>query len=333
VSGIEPGEAAKRPRPTNRIFERRLSFAAPALEGWEWPVIDIVGPQAGPRLCVIAGIHVNEVSGIEAALRLASRFGSAPFSGIVSIMPVVNLPALPLRSQFICPVDGRNINFSFPGARAGTFSEAIADAILNEWACDADCLVDLHGGDLCENVARFTVVPTTGDEAFDAFNLRLAEAFGPQIIVRLPSTELQFPGRSCSGRARQRRHAAFAEAGANGLIDAESVAFHFEGVLRVASILGMLDGYELASGAKARTLSATPITADRYLWIRAQADGWCRYAVEPAERVCVGQVIATITDYAGTVLREVISPDDGFVLWRCTHAVVTSSNDLFGIAA
>ena len=40
-----------------------------------------------------------------------------------------------------------------------------------------------------------------------------------------------------------------------------------------------------------------------------------------------------IRDRAGTVLRELVAPDDGVVLWRCTHALVVPGSDLFGIGA
>jgi predicted deacylase len=274
----------------------------------------------------MAGIHVNEVSSIEATFQLVEHFRSELRRGFVSIMPVANPPALPYRSQHVCPIDGKNINFSFPGSGNGTFSEALAHAILNEWALHADCLVDLHGGDLCESVARFTVVPMVGDPEFDDFNFTLAAAFEPEIIVQLQPDQLGKPGRSCTGRARQRKHAAFAEAGGNGLIDDRSVTFHRDGVLRVAGLLGMMDSQSVAP-------EIAPFIAQEYHWARAEVDGWCRYAVEPGERVVHGQLLASISDYSGKLIREVTTPADGRLLWRCTHAVVTSTTDLLGVAA
>lgn len=311
---------------SNVVTTRHLTFRSPTLQGWEWVVHEITAEEPGPRLCVMAGIHVNEVSGIEAARQLVERFRSELRRGSVSIMPIANLPALPDRSQFVCPVDGKNINFSFPGSSQGTFSEALADAILNEWAADADCLIDLHGGDLCERVAQFTVAPMVGDPAFDEFNFALAAAFEPQIIVKLNPDHLSKPGRSCSGRAAQRKHAGFAEAGGNGLIDEESVAFHRDGVLRVASLFAMIDRQPEAPKRR-------PFVADEYHWVQAEADGWCTYAADPGDKVVRGQLIAVIHDYAGNRLRELVAPADGYVLWRCTHAIVTAATDLFGIAA
>ena len=309
---------------TSRVKKRALRFAAPALQGHEWLVYDIDGTAAGPKLCVMAGMHVNEVAAIAATQRLIDQYASTTFNGQASILPVLNRPAVSSRAQFICPIDNKNINFSFPGRPEGSFSEALADAILNEWAADATVLIDLHGGDLCENVAQFTVVPTTDDAEFDATNLALAQAFNPSIIVRLPRAILETPGRSCCGRARQGRYAVFAEAGANGLLDERSTAFHVDGVLGVAAALGMLPGRRAPSGENALVVTS-------YHWLQASEEGWCEYRVEPAQTVQRDQVLATITDYAGAVVQTLYAPVAGVVLWRCTHPLVVPSSDLFGI--
>ena len=310
----------------NDVAVREYRFSATPLRGSTWTTYDVRGASPGPRLCVMAGVHVNEVSSIAAAMQLVDVFRAMPLKGEVSIMPVVNLPALPLRSQHVCPVDQRNINFSFPGTASGSFSEALADAILREWSHDADCLVDLHGGDLCETVARFTVAATTGDQRFDAFNLALAQAFDPQIIVQLPPETSHVAGRSCSGRARLGRHAAFAEGGSNGLLDDASVVFHIEGVVRVAHLLGITDTSPPRSDRR-------PTVVRDYHWLTADADGWCRYTVNPGMRVSRGQMVADIADYGGRILSCLMAPVDGIVLWRCTHPVVSVGNDLFGIGA
>lgn len=327
-SGAKPAPApapALAPAPARTSVQpRRVQFAAPALQGHEWLVYDISGAAPGPRLCVMAGMHVNEVAGIRAAQELVAFFADSSFRGQVSILPVLNRPGVASRAQHVCPIDGKNINFSFPGSATGSFSDALADAILNDWAADADVLIDLHGGDLCERVVPFTVVPTTDDAALDAVNLALARAFDPAVIVRLPHVQLDQPGRSCSGRARQGRRAVFAEAGANGLLDADSVRYHMAGVQRVATYLGMLP--QTAPPGLGQTMVATA-----YHWLQAGAEGWCDYAVEPGDAVQRGQTLATITDFAGRLAEILVAPADGVLLWRCTHPLVVPGSDLFGL--
>jgi predicted deacylase len=243
------------------------------------------------------------------------------------MIPIVNVPAVPVHSEFVCPIDGRNINFSFPGDPQGSFSEALADALLNEWAGEAECLIDLHGGDIREMVSRFTVAPLIGDPAFDNRTLELAAAFAPDILVTLtPDQSLRQNARSCCGRVQQRRYAAFAEAGGNGLIDEASVSFQVDGVLRIAALLGMI---ESAPPLPARE----PVMVDQYHWVVAGDAGWCVYRAEPGQAIARGQTLAEIFNYAGCSIGIISSPAAGHVLWRCTHPLVTAETQLFGIGA
>jgi predicted deacylase len=305
------------------IHKYELTFPYPSLAGWHWPAIDIVGQRPGPRLAVIAGVHVNETSSVEAAIRLQRAFAPASLKGWLSIIPIVNLPAVPLRTQYVCPLDDKNINFSFPGRPDGTFAEAIAWALLEDWARDADCFVDMHGGDLCENVAHFTVAQMIGDAEFDARNLDLAECFDAQIVARLDPSHLRQPARSCTGRAQRRQHAAFAEGGRIGLIEEENVTYHFEGVRRIAKYLGMIED----AAPKRRQ----PVIIDRYLWIEAPVDGLYRYAVEPAQKVAKGAVLATAENTYGETLGTVTAPADGHILWRITHALAPKGSFIVGL--
>jgi predicted deacylase len=310
-----------------RVCERRLNFAAPALRGHEWLAYEIEGDGPGPALCVMAGMHVNEVAGILATRRLIRLFRHLPFRGRISILPIVDPPALPGRCQHLCPIDNKNINFCFPGRADGTFSEALADALLQDWAGQADLLIDLHGGDLCEVVAPFMVVQCSGDSALDQANLALARAFHPAVIVFLPQVHMAAAGRSCTGRAIKRQRAVFAEAGANGLLDDASVAFHVDGVCRAAAQLGMIDSSALAASPS----PAEPVIADSYHWLAAETEGWCDYFVQAGERVQAGQVLAQISDDLERPRQRLLAPQDGIVLWRDTHPLVSPNAALFGI--
>lgn len=305
------------------IHSHEIKFLYPALAEWSWESVEIVGAQPGPRLAIIAGVHVNETSSIEAALRLQSLFDPATLRGQVSILSLTNLPAVPHWSQYVCPLDDKNINFSFPGRPDGTFSEALAHALLNDWAADADCFVDMHGGDLCEEVSHFTVSQRIGDAGFDARNLEIASCFDSQLIVQLDPSHLDAPGRSCTGRAGRRQHAAFSEAGRWGLIEEDNVLFHVEGVLRLAKLLGMID--------EAPAHRRAPVLLDSYLWVPAPEAAFYRYRVKPGAKVSRGTVIAEGFDMRNRKVAEATSPSDGYVLWTLTHALVNREQFIAGI--
>jgi predicted deacylase len=308
---------------TPGVHSSKIQWSYPALAGWSWECVEIVGEQPGPRLAIIAGVHVNETSSIEAALRLQSLFDPAKLRGTVSILPLANLPAVPRWSQYVCPLDDKNINFSFPGRPDGTFSEALAHALLNDWAADADCFVDMHGGDLCEEVSHFTIAQRIGDPAFDARNLEIARCFDAQLIVQLDPSHTQAPGRSCTGRAGRRQHAAFAEAGRIGLVEEDNVLFHVEGVLRLARYLSMID--------EAPPHRRAPVLLDDYLWVPAPEAAFYRYRVKPGHKIAKGDVIAEGFDMRNEKIAEVASPSGGYVLWTLTHALVNREQFIAGV--
>ncbi|WP_162918283.1 succinylglutamate desuccinylase/aspartoacylase family protein [Taklimakanibacter deserti] len=305
------------------LHKAELTFDYPALAGWRWPAVEIVGQSPGPRLAVISGVHVNETSSIEAVIRLQRMIDPQKLKGRISIIPIVNLPAVPLRSQYVCPIDDKNINFSFPGRPDGSFSEALAYALLNDWAHDADCFADLHGGDLCEEVSHFMVVQRTGDDPFDQRNLAIAQCFDAAIIAAIDPSHMDQPARSVTGRAKRRQFAAFAEAGRIGLIEEPNVAYHLNGLLRLLHHFGMTDS------APAKTREARIIT--RYHWIPAPVDGFFRYHVEPGQKVAKGQLLATAENTYGEEIARVSAPEEGHILWRITHALSPRDSFIVGL--
>jgi predicted deacylase len=301
-----------------------LTFANPQLAGWQWPMVKIRGARPGPRLCVMAGMRVNEVSSIEAAVQLQRRVAPEGLRGSIAILPILNLPAVPVRSQYVCPIDGKNINFSFPGRKDGSFSEALADTILDEWAAEAEVLIDLHGGDLCENVAKFSICQMAGDSAFDEKSLALARCFDAEIIAALDPADMRAPGRACTGRARAGRRAAMAESGANGILDPVCIAFHLNGVLNIMSLLGMIDGPSIPA-------TRDQVVVGRYLWIETPKPGLLHARAEPGMRVAKGQRLARITDLFGDEIGEIWAPEAGLILWRINHGMAGESEKVFGL--
>jgi uncharacterized protein len=302
-----------------------ISFDAPVLKEYRFPCFEIRGNHPGPRLCVMAGVHVNEVSSMEAAIRLRSLLSPDTLAGSVSVIPVVNQPALYEYTQYTCPVDDKNILFNFPGRPDGSFSEALCHALLFDWAAEADVLVDMHGGDLRENVAKFVMFQRTGDPEHDARRESMAKCFDADLVVGFDPDHMERPGRSLTALAKLGRSGVMSEAGANGVIDDTSVRYHTDGVLNLARLLGMIEGP-----------MTRPIRAQRvcheYIWVRSPVDGLFYAAVEPNDRVVRGQRLGEMRDLFGRVLGAIVAPEAGFVLWRMTHPVLREGAFVLGLA-
>ncbi|MFB0690336.1 M14 family metallopeptidase [Agrobacterium pusense] len=307
------------------IFRGYLSFAATSLSEYTWPLCEIRGDRDGPRLCISAGVHVNEVAAIEAAVRLQKLFDPRTIRGSVSIIPLVNQPALYKYSEYVCPLDEKNINFSFPGDPNGSFSEILCDAIMNEWCMGADCYVDMHGGDLRENVSKFTIFQRADDPALNERARRMAMCFDAELVVGLPAAHMSKPGRPPTGFASKNRLSVMSEAGANGLVDEASVQFHVDGVLNVARALGILD-------TPSTEFRRARVLCDDYIWMACPTDGEFHSDVEPGDRILKGQRLGTIRDLFGETLGEITAQETGFLLWRMTHPSIPKGSPVLAIA-
>jgi uncharacterized protein len=290
-------------------------------------ITDIVGHRPGPRLCVLAGMHVNEVSSIEAALQLERSFDPARLAGTVSVISVLNTPAWKERSIGICPVDSKNINFCFPGDPSGSFSERLAHDLLTDWSADAACVVDLHGGDLGEDLMRYSICQMTGDSAFDRRALALARCFDVEVVVALEPSYMATAGRSVTALARTRRFGGFAEAGRGGILAPEDVAMHRDGVLRVAELLEMTT----ATTELVRALPTAPRLLTGYAWVPIPVTGWATVHVAAGAVVEQGQRIATVVSLSDGNRTGIDAPESGVILWCDTHPAVSEGAHIAGI--
>ncbi|MDK1494301.1 succinylglutamate desuccinylase/aspartoacylase family protein [Sinorhizobium sp. 7-81] len=306
------------------VFRGTFRFENPILADYVWPICEIRGKVPGPRLCISAGVHVNEVSSIEAAVRLQNLFDPETLKGTVSIVPLINQPAAYKYCEYVCPVDGKNINHTFPGKRDGTFSEALCDAVLREWTAGADCYIDMHGGDLKEKVSKFSIFQKTGEAEFDDLARRIAMCFDSEIVLALTPEYMSKPGRPPTACALRKQVGIMTEAGSNGLLSEDDIAFHVEGVLNVSRLLGMTDS-AVTLPTNARKV------CDTYIWVDCPADGEFHAKVEPGIKVERGQRLGLLRNLFGDTLAELTAPVTGFVLWRITHPSIRKGEPVLTI--
>src|SRR3954462_425240 len=144
-------------------------------------VITVTGANGGPTLFVNGGLHGGEYPAIEAVIRLGKMLDPQEISGTVILMPVLNLPAFRNRTPFVCPIDNVNPNRVFPGDPDGSYSEQMVHALMEGFVSHADAYIDLHGGDIPEDLVPFVICRTGSGEALDPVDVKskeMAMAFG-----------------------------------------------------------------------------------------------------------------------------------------------------------
>lgn len=306
------------------ILYKEVEFSCAALAGMVWPIIEIRAVTPGPQLCVMAGMHVNEVCSMEAALRLPALFAERITCGNVQIMPVVNLPALWERTVQLCPVDGLNLNFAFPGDPAGSFTPALAHALLKEWAAQADLLIDMHGGDLQTQVAHFVMCQMSGREEFDVRTRQFARCFDADIIVEFDSKQTDNRGRSCNARPDLGGHAVMAEAGSNGLLSEDDIGFHMDGVLNCAAMLGII-------AAPVKTAERAQQVVSGFHRVGPPQNVRMYPRIHVGQFVRSGDILADLRDIWGQPAGNLVAPTSGPVVYCLSHPIVASNEAAIGV--
>lgn len=301
-----------------------LRFSHPALVDWSWPYTVIRGATGGPRLAVISGIHPTEYPAIEANIRLMRSLDPAAISGTIVSLPVINLPAFLTRNPFVSPIDDKNPNRVFPGDPDGTFTDILTHAIFGAVIAPADALLDLHGGDMVEDLIPFSIWSVAGDEATNKASAALGRAFGlPWLVAAQPRPGLG--GTTVQAAAAVGVPGIIAEAGGRGLLTEPDTRLLVDGVHRVLHHLGMV------SGEQASPPPVTEVTA--FTWLSAPAEGLWYPAVLAGDTVSDGQTIGEIRDLFGTHLADITTPHGGVVLFVTSSPAMRKDGLVMAIGA
>ncbi len=279
----------------------------------EVPCLAVRGARPGPTLLVTAGIHGAEYASIEAAYRVA-RTDAGALAGSLVVLPVACPPSFFARTIYVNPVDGANPNRVFPGRPDGTFAERLAHWLTTTFIHPADAYLDLHGGDMIESLAPFSI-HDVGDEA----SRELADAFGLPLRV---ADDL--PGTTITSASRDGVPSVIAEAGGQGLWPEDAVRPLVEGVQRSMQHLGMLAGQPAPRPVRQLTTFA---------WIRSEHAGLWRPAVAGGDEVAAGQEMGVVSDLLDVPVRRVVSPIDGVVLFAVSSLAMNVGDPLVGIGA
>jgi len=286
-----------------------LQVPAGSDAGMNLPVIVINGAKPGPMLALIGGSHGTEYASIIALEKLAQMADPELISGSVVILPLVNPASFQQKVPHLNPVDGKNMNRFYPGKVDGTQTERVSWAITKEVVEKCDYLIDFHGGDLDENLRRYSYWADTGNASRNAATRAMVLAFGLDHII------IQKPGPITPGGAvTVTRWAAnigktpiTVEAGHSGTVEAEDVDSLIHGTENVMRHLKMLPG------------TVKPV--EHPLWIgslstvSAEQEGIFYPLVLPEAYVKQGMAIGYITDYFGAKIRDVPSPVNGVVVY------------------
>jgi predicted deacylase len=276
------------------------------------PVIIINGAKPGPRLAIVAGSHGTEYASIIALEKLAGSVDPAQLSGSLVILPLVNLASFNQKVPHINPVDGKNMNRMYPGKADGTQSDRVSWAIAKQVVESSDYLIDLHGGDLDENLRRYTYWPVTGNAKLDDTTRGMALAFGLDHIVIQKTQGPEVDGATPLSRYSEDigKPTVIAEAGHAGTTNGEDIDVLIQGCENVMRYIKMLPG-------EVKPVEH-PVWIGHITTVHSDQDGIFYPLVVPEAYVERGMRIGYITDYFGNKTSDVTTSVTGVVIYVCS---------------
>jgi len=295
---------------TKFTFSTERSFEAGFLDAPLWTAR---GRLRGPTLCVVSGIHGDEINSVEIARRGFHLVDPQQLKGTLIVVPAAN--SLGFRTMNRYMIDRRDLNRAFPGSVKGSVTSVVAKALFERVIRRCDYLIDLHtGSNFRTNVAQIRV------DMADAASLALAENFGVGVVVD-----------GAGPRGSLRREAV--EAGVAAIIYEAGPPYAFvekeielgtQGIFNVMDYLGMY-------ASKRKHEKSRKLIGSSWIRVPKGMGGIFLTDVKLGADVKEGDLLGTVTDPVKDTTYEIRSNRSGMVIGAALPQVVLSGYGVFHI--
>lgn len=281
------------------------------------PVTIINGEKDGKTMLITAGVHGCEYPCIKTAIELAREIDPKKVTGQIIIVHPVNTQGFVGRNAAIVPEDNKNILRVFPGDKNGTISEKIAYVISNELQAKADFYLDIHGGDVHEDLLPHIYYPGAAKENVVEASIEMAKCFNVPYYVKSNTTN----GTYTSAAIRKSIPSLLIERGGCGLCKEEDVKAYKNDIINVLAYLNILEHEIIEKDFKAKEIKEA-------IYLDALNDGCWTCLVKAGENIIKGQKLGEVTDYFGNIIDTYYAEFDAVVLYNTVAFSVTKNSPL-----
>ncbi len=280
------------------------------------PVIIERSKIPGPTVLITAGIHGDEVNGVEIVRQIIAKGINKPKKGTIICIPVINVFGfIHMDREF---PDGRDLNRVFPGTKTGSLASRVAHKLMTEIVPHADLIMDFHtGGADRFNAAQIRIIKN------EIILDELAQTFGAPFVLYSKNINKSFRN-TCYKLGIP---ILLFEGGKSFHIDSTITNTGVNGAKRVLHHLDMLRKNFKASKPKKKGVS---IIENK--WIRANHSGMFRATVKINSKVKKGDVIGNITDPYGSFNHFVKAPNDGYIFNVNESPIIYQGDAIFHIS-
>ena len=282
----------------------------------EVPVIIERSKKPGPIVLFTAGIHGDEVNGVEIVRQIIAKGINKPKCGTIICIPVINIFGF-LNMDRAFP-DGRDLNRMFPGSKSGSLASRVAYKLINEIVPQVDLIIDYHTGAANRfNAAQIRIINN------DLKLKKLAAVFGAPFVLYSKNLNKSFRS-TCHKLGIPML---LFEGGKSFSFDKNITNTGVNGAKRTLNHFGMLHTKFRISKPKKKCV----IIAESK-WIRAKYSGMFRASVIINKQVNKGDIIGHITGPFGKFHHFVKAENSGYIFNVNEAPIVNQGDALFHIS-
>lgn len=280
------------------------------------PVIIERSKKPGPVLLFTAGIHGDEVNGVEIVRQIIAKGINKPKRGTTICMPVINVFGfINLKREF---PDGRDLNRVFPGSSSGSLASRVAHKLIHDIIPHVDYIMDFHtGGSGRFNAPQIRIVNNDPQLNY------LAKVFGAPFVLYSKHLNKSFRY-TC---AKLGKPMLLFEGGKSFHIDDLITNSGVNGAKRVLNHLNMLHSKFTVSAPKKACIL---ISESR--WKRAKYSGMFKASAKISSKVQKGDILGNITDPYGKFNYFVKANNSGYIINVNEAPIVYQGDALFHIS-
>lgn len=278
------------------------------------PVIVERAKEDGPTVLLMAGLHGDEINGIEIVRRFLRKKLHKPTKGTIICLPVFNIFGF-LNIKRELP-DGRDLNRSFPGSVKGSLASQFAYHFMKEIAPHCDYIIDFHTG-----ASQRNNFPQIRCVMSDPESMELARVFNPPFIINS-----SLIGKTIrESMIKMKKKILLFEGGMANSIEEIVVEEGLNGTKRLIAHLGMRN-YKIDISK-----DREPVVLKESRWLRAPNSGMFQALVKNGSQVDRGTILAVVTDPYGNFEKKIKSPISGYVICANESPVVFKGDAIIHI--
>ena len=262
------------------------------------PYVKIKGDKPGPKICLMSGVHGNEVTGpvslwsfLEHAKKVCLK---KHLSGTLFVFPSINLLGLRSLERYF---DGVDLNRAYEDLDSDNLHSKMLSKLVSKFFSKMDCILDFH-----DSGKRMMLMPHVRADLTNKSVLKLTKAFASDFVYDRKAKPSSLAGFMMKVF---KIPVLTIESGGNFRVLDYNLRFNFDGIFNVLRFYKMYPGKKLIVDSK--------VFCNRVA-VKSSVDGLISYSVEPGDFIKKGQKLLELIDFSTLKLTPLYSEVDAYVL-------------------